>query len=41
VIHVNTDRLPATGPDTGKKENRNFCRIIVSDNGIGFDAKYA
>ncbi len=43
VVHINAERLSASALDPSLKlsNNKDFFKITVSDNGIGFDPKHA
>jgi light-regulated signal transduction histidine kinase (bacteriophytochrome) len=43
VVHINAERLHPSGPGPQSKTNnkKDFFKIAVSDNGIGFDPKHA
>mgnify|MGYP003605506066 CR=1 FL=1 len=40
TIEINSERIIAKEFDSEASENGDFCRITVTDNGIGFDEKY-
>lgn len=40
TIGINSERIIAKEFDSEASENGDFCRITVTDNGIGFDEKY-
>jgi light-regulated signal transduction histidine kinase (bacteriophytochrome) len=40
VVKVAAEIITAPAPDEGTGVTKKFCRLTVSDNGIGFDEKY-
>ena len=40
VVHIQVSRVAAQEMDGGESENGNYCRVAVSDNGIGFNEIY-
>lgn len=40
TIEINSERISAKEFDSEASENGDFCKITVTDNGIGFDEKY-
>lgn len=40
VINIKCDMVAAKSFDSPAAENGNYCRITISDNGIGFDEQY-
>lgn len=40
VIHIRAERVAAKSIDACPDPGGSFCRIVVEDNGIGFDEKY-
>lgn len=40
TIEINSERISAKEFDSEASEDGDFCRITVTDNGIGFDEKY-
>jgi signal transduction histidine kinase len=39
-ISIQAERVTDLNPDSATYENGRFCRIIINDNGIGFNEKY-
>ncbi len=40
-IHIRADMHTSNGPVPNSPANKNYCRIYIKDNGIGFEQKYA
>lgn len=40
-IHIRHELPPSMAANGGKEMDMKYCRIIIEDNGIGFDQKYA
>ncbi|GEP90877.1 His Kinase A (phospho-acceptor) domain-containing protein [Chitinophaga terrae (ex Kim and Jung 2007)] len=39
-IRIQAERVTDLNPDSATYENGRYCRIVISDNGIGFNEKY-